>query len=355
MDASKPIGFGIIGLGMIAEFHVNAIAAMESCKFIGGYNRTFGKALAFCSAHGGIPYPTAAELFADPGIDIVIIATPSGCHLDYAVEAAAAGKHVIVEKPLEITAERCDQIIEAADGNHVKLCTVFPSRFHPSSRLVKQAITQGRLGKIVLADAQIKWYRSQAYYDSGAWRGTWERDGGGALMNQGIHAIDLLQWFMGDVTEVSAYTATLAHERIEVEDTAVASLKFANGALGVIEGTTGAYPGFLKRLEICGSKGSVVMEEENITQWQFAEELPEDQEIRERFLHHTQSGGGSADPRAIRFEWHRMLFSAFVDSIQQGTPFGLEGNEGRKSVAIIESIYKSARDGRPVKLAPGAA
>ena len=316
MNPSQPIGFGIIGLGMIAEFHVKAIENIPGAKFVGGYNRTFEKAKAFCAACGGTPFATAEDLFADPAIDIVVIATPSGMHLDYAVQAAEAGKHIIVEKPLEVTTARCDRILSAAAKNIVRVCTIFPSRFHASSQLIKRVIEQGRLGRIVLADAQIKWYRSQAYYDSGAWRGTWEYDGGGALMNQGIHAIDLLQWFMGDVTEVSGYTATLAHERIEVEDTAVATLKFANGALGVIEGTTGAYPGFLKRLEICGSKGSVVMEEESITHWQFAEELPEDQEIRDRLLHNTQTGGGSADPRAISFEGHRLQFSAFAGDLQ---------------------------------------
>lgn len=191
---------------------------------------------------------------------------------------------------------------------------------------------------------------AQEYYDSGAWRGTREFDGGGALMNQGIHAIDLLQWLIGDVSEVFAYTATLAYERIEVEDTAVASLKFSNGALGVIEGTTGAYPESLKRLEICGSKGSVVMEKESITKWEFAEKLSQDEAIREQFQNNTHTSGGSGDPKAISFEGHRLLFSAFIDSIVNGNHFDLEGDEGRKSVKIIESIYKSAKTGFVVKL-----
>lgn len=350
MNLSHPIGFGIIGLGMIAEFHFQAIQAIPGCSFIGGYNHTPEKCSAFCQSHGGIAYPSLDALLADPAIDIVTICTPSGSHLESAIAAAHAGKHLIIEKPLEITAERCDQILRVAEKNGVKLATVFPSRFHKSSQLIKEAIRQGRFGRIVLADAQIKWYRSQAYYDSATWRGTWEFDGGGALMNQGIHAIDLLQWFMGPADEVAAYTTTLAHERIEVEDTAVASLKFSNGALGIIEASTAAYPGFLKKLEICGSKGSVVMEEESITKWEFAEELPEDKQIRADLSNNTHTGGGSGDPKAISFEAHRMLFSAFIESIIKDGPFDLGGSEGRKSVQLIESIYQSARLGKPVLL-----
>jgi len=349
MKSSNGIGFGIIGLGMIAEFHAKAIENIEGCKFVAGYDHTPAHSESFCALHGGTPYTDLENFLADPNIDIVTIATPSGFHLEGAVRAANAGKHIIVEKPLEISTERCDKIIEAVVKNNVRMCTVFPSRFHDSARLIKEAVRQGRLGKIVLADAQIKWYRSQEYYDSGGWRGTWKFDGGGVLMNQGIHAIDLLQWVMGSVSEVTAYTATLAHERIEVEDTAVAILKFSDGALGMIEGTTAAYPGFLKKLEICGSKGSVMMEEESITKWEFAEPMPEDQKIREQFQNNTQTGGGAGDPKAISFEGHRKLFSAFVDAIIQNKPFDLEGVEGRKSVEIIENIYKSAKNGIPVK------
>jgi predicted dehydrogenase len=248
MDASKTIGFGILGLGMIAEFHFKAIQELSGCRFVAGFDTIPGRAADFCAKHGGAAYDDLNAFLADREVDIVTVATPSGLHLDGALAAIKAGKHVIVEKPLEITTARCDSIIAEAKAKGVKVGTVFPSRYHGPSKIIKQAIEAGRLGRIVLADAQIKWYRSQEYYDSGKWRGTWQFDGGGALMNQGIHAIDLLQWFMGDVREVYAQTATLAHERIEVEDTAAAVLQFANGAIGVIEGTTSAYPGFLKKL-----------------------------------------------------------------------------------------------------------
>src|SRR5205085_2445722 len=174
-------------------------------------------------------------MLADPQVDVVTICTPSGAHLEPGVAAARAGKHVIVEKPLEITLERCDQLIRECEIAGVKLATIFPSRFHQSSQELKWAVQHGRFGRLTMAEAYVKWYRSQQYYDGGAWRGTWELDGGGALMNQAIHCVDLLTWLAGPVKEIRAFTATLAHERIAVEDAAVAALVFESGALGVIE------------------------------------------------------------------------------------------------------------------------
>ncbi|GHV06586.1 oxidoreductase [Spirochaetia bacterium] len=352
MGAAGTIGFGIIGLGMIAEFHTRAIAEMAGCCFAAGFDAVPGRADSFCAANGGKAYSSLDAFLADPDIDIVTVATPSALHLDSAIAAIRAGKHLIVEKPLEITVERCDRIIAEAAAHKVKLGTVFPSRYFKSSRAVKQAIDEGRLGKIVLADAHVKWYRDQEYYDSRKSRGTLEADGGGALMSQGIHAVDLLQWFMGNVTEVFSRSATLAHKRIEVEDTVAAVLQFANGAMGTIEATTCAYPGFLKKIEICGSKGSIIMEEENITAWQFDEERPEDEEIRRLYQKKPDSpiAGGASDPSAIDYRNHRYLFEAFVDAVQNDRPFEIDGQEGRKSVEIVEGIYRSARSGKPQAL-----
>jgi predicted dehydrogenase len=348
MNTLQSAGFGILGLGAIAEHHVKAINEITGCRFAGGFDILPGKAAAFCEKHGGKPYEDLSRFLTDKDIDIVTIATPSGLHLDGALAAVKAGKHIIVEKPLEITTARCDRIIEEAGANAVKVGTVFHSRYHAASKIIKNAVEKGRFGKIVLAGAQVKWRRSQEYYDSGKWRGTWQLDGGGALMNQGIHAIDLLQWFMGNVTEVFAYTGTLAHERIEVEDCAAASLKFANGALGIIEGTTGAYPGFPKKIEICGSKGSAVMEEESITTWQFAEEEPEDETIRSGYT--ATGGGGASDPKVMGHHGHRMLFESFVTALKENRPVDIDGNEGRKAVEIIEGIYQSAKTHAPVSL-----
>ena len=230
------------------------------------------------------------------------------------------------------------------------LSCVFQSRFHDAPRLVRKAIDEGRFGRITLIDAQIKWFRTQAYYDDISWHGTWKMDGGGALMNQGIHAIDLLRWFGGDVVDVSSRTATLAHERIEVEDTAGAVLSFANGAIGIIEGSTAAYPGFLKRIEICGSEGSAIIEEESLKFWQFKDERPEDAMIREKYSDFTSTGGGAADPKAIGAHGHARVFADVMDALDTGREPEITGAEARKAVELIEAVYRSSREGKTVKL-----
>ena len=342
--------FGIVGLGMIAEMQARAIDALDSANLVACFDVSRERAQAFAEKFACRSYSDLNEFLAHPGLDIVNVCTPSGLHLDSAVAAARAGKHLIVEKPLEVTVERCDEIIKAAQENRVLLSGIFPSRFHAVAKEVKKAVDSGRLGKIVLADAYVKWFRTQEYYDSSDWKGTWAMDGGGALMNQSIHAVDLLQWFMGPVSEILSFTATLAHERIEVEDTAVAALRFANGALGVIEGSTGVYPGFLKRIEISGTRGTVVVEEEDITVWEFAEPQPEDELVRKTYSRQTKTGGGASDPAAIGFHGHQYQFANMVNAIEKGEPLLVDGAEARKAVEIIQAIYASAAAGTPVRL-----
>jgi len=344
------IGIGIVGCGMIANFHAKAIADTEGAKLVACVDRNPDLASAFGEKQGCRPHSTLESMLADPDVQAVSICTPSGVHLDPAVAAAEAGKHVIVEKPLEITTERCDQIISACEKAGVRLTVTFQSRFHESSKLMKKAVEADRFGKITMGDAYVKWYRSQEYYDSGAWRGTWALDGGGALMNQAIHSVDLLVWLMGPVAEISAMTATMTHERIEVEDVAVANLKFNSGALGVIEATTTSYPGALKRIEISGSHGSAVLEEEDLKDWQFAEETDEDEQIRLEMTGQTDSGGGAADPSAINHHGHTMVFEEFISSIIEDRPSLVDGHEGRRSVEVIQAIYESAKSGQRVKL-----
>jgi predicted dehydrogenase len=269
-----------------------------------------------------------------------------------AVAAAQAGKHVIVEKPLEVTLKKCDRIIRACEKNGVQLATVFPSRFHDSSMKLKKAIDGGRFGRLTMGDAYVKWFRTQQYYDSGAWRGTWALDGGGTLMNQAIHSVDLLTWLMGPVKEICAQTALLAHERIEVEDTAVATLRFANGALGVIEATTAAYPGYLKRIEIHGSEGSAVLEEEDLKAWNFAKPAKEDKAILAEMKKPKSSGGGASDPAAIGHHGHTREFADMLAAIRKHRPPAIDGHEGRRSVEIIQAIYKSAESGGKVVKLP---
>jgi predicted dehydrogenase len=343
------IGWGIIGCGMIARFHAKAIAEIRGSRLIACYGRDLDKAEAFADEYGCLPYTDLGAILNDPAVDIVTICTPSGAHLEPGILAARAGKHVLVEKPLEITTKRCDQLIEECDKQGVYLGTIFPSRFHGSALQLKGAVEQGRFGSISIADAIVKWFRTQQYYDSGKWRGTWKLDGGGALMNQAIHSVDLLLWLMGPVRRVSAMTALRAHDRIEVEDTAVATLEFESGALGSIVATTAAYPGTLKRVEIAGSHGMAVLEEEAIIQWNFAKPNKNDAKILSAMASNT-TGGGASDPAAIGHIAHRELFKDFAKSIQGGLPSRIDGTEGRRSVELINAIYRSSKSGKSIAL-----
>ena len=295
-------------------------------------------------------YDDLDAMLEHPGLDVVCVCTPSGAHLEPSVQAAEAGKHVVVEKPLEITLPRCDAIIEACDRSGVRLCTIFPSRFSAANVRLKEAIDVGRFGRLTLGDTYVKWWRSQQYYDSGGWRGTWELDGGGALMNQSIHNVDLLQWLMGDVDTIMAQTALLAHERIEVEDTAVAALRFKNGALGVIEAATSAYPGLLKRTEIHGDRGSARVEQDDITLWEFQEKVPSDAMIHAAMAGASGFKAGASDPRGITHIGHGDQLRDFLQAIDEHRPPLVDGREGRKSVEIIRAIYLSAKTGQAVKL-----
>ncbi|HQX49361.1 MAG TPA: Gfo/Idh/MocA family oxidoreductase [Planctomycetaceae bacterium] len=346
-------GFGIVGTGMIAHFHAKAIQAMNGGLVVGCFNQNVEKANAFAADYGCNAYSTLDELLADPDISVVTICTPSGAHRDPAIAAARAGRHVVVEKPLEITLQRCDDIIKACEENGVKLCTIFPSRFSPANMALKAAIDAGRFGRITLADTYVKWWRTQEYYDGGGWRGTWALDGGGAFMNQAIHNVDLLSWLMGDVSEIAGFTGTLAHERIEVEDVGVACLKFANGAIGVMEATTAAWPGLLKKTEIHGSRGTAIIEQDSIIRWEFADEIPEDAEIRAKLGAGSAVSGGASDPKAISFVGHQMQLEDFVESIAAGRQPRVDGAEGRRSVEIILAIYEAAKTGRSQKLPVG--
>jgi UDP-N-acetyl-2-amino-2-deoxyglucuronate dehydrogenase len=345
-------GFGIVGCGMISQFHAKAIADLRGAKLIACCDTRAESADKFAAANGCRSYHSLDDMLADPAVDIVTIATPSGLHMAPAVAAANAGKHVIVEKPLEVTLKKCDRIIKACEKNGVQLGTVFPSRFHDSSVKMKKAIDAGRFGRLTMGDAYVKWFRTQQYYDSGAWRGTWALDGGGALMNQAVHSVDLLVWLMGPVKEVCAQTAQLAHERIEVEDVVVATLRFANGALGVIEATTAAYPGYLKRIEISGSEGTAVLEEEDLKTWDFAKPAKEDKAILADMQKSKSTGGGASDPSAIGHHGHTKQFADMLEAIRKKRAPAIDGHEGRRSIEVIQAIYKSAETGGKVVKLP---
>ena len=353
------LGVGIVGCGMIASFHVQALNEIPGTRVVALFDQIPASAAKLqkeVQEKWNIRCDTAPDLetlLNRKDVDVVIITTPSGNHMEPAVAAAFAGKHVVVEKPMEITLERCDRIIDACDRNKVKLCTIFPSRFGDANRELKAAVAAGRFGRLTLGETTCKWWREQSYYDQGGWRGTWALDGGGAVMNQAVHNVDLLLWMMGEVTNVMGFTATLAHERIEVEDTAVACLRFKSGALGVIQATTSVWPGYPKTIAIHGDKGSAVIEQEDLLRWDFKDPKRDDDAIRQRFAQKVGASGGSSNPAAISHVGHAHQLSDFVEAIRANRVPLVDGREGRKAVEVILSIYASTRTGRQVELKAG--
>jgi predicted dehydrogenase len=350
--SEQPVGFAIVGCGMIARFHARALAEVPGARVTALVSRKAEGARKLAE-EVGLRCECLTDLsaaLARPDVQVVIVTTPSGAHLEPAVAAAKAGRHVVVEKPLEITTERCDRIIDACRTNKVQLGVIFPSRFGDANRALKAAVDAGRFGRLTLGETTCKWWRSQAYYDEGGWKGTRALDGGGAMMNQAIHNVDLLQWMMGAVTHAAGFTAMLAHERIEVEDTAVACLRFANRALGVIQATTSVYPGLPKTIAVHGDRGTVVVEQDDVLRWEFSPETPEDARVRERFAQKTGASGGSSNPAAISHVGHARQLADFVNAVRTGGRPVVDGAEGRKAVAIIEAIYRSAATGRMIEL-----
>lgn len=346
--SATSLGFGIVGLGMIAEFHAAALSAMDGGRLVACASANPGKADAFAKKHGGRAYASLAELLKDPAVDVVAICTPSGAHLEPALAAIEAGRHVVVEKPLEVSTDRIDRMIEAADAQGVGLFGIFPRRFNPATGILKDAVAAGRFGQISSADAYVKWWRSQAYYDSGDWRGTWKFDGGGALMNQSIHTIDLLLYVMGDVESVRAETRLVAHAGIEVEDAAAALVTFKSGAIGVIQGSTAAWSkvGHAAEVQIAGAGGSAFLADDRFRVWEFAEETAADTDVRATYgLASAAAGAGAADPAAIDFTWHQRNLENIRDAINGDGQAMVDGREARRAVALIQAIYRSAAMG----------
>lgn len=339
--------FGIIGAGMIAPIHHAALEAMPSARVTGIMDNGNGQGAVIapgldCTGAGDID-----AFLARDDIDIVTIATPSGAHGEIAIAAARAGKHCIIEKPMEITVERIDAIIAAHEAAGTYVGGIFNSRYNEAAQHLKKAAEAGRFGQLTFASALGPWWRDQAYYDDSDWKGTWALDGGGAVMNQGIHSVDLLQWVVGSrVAEVSARTATLAHEGIEVEDTAAASVRFECGALGTIACTTSMWPGHFRSITVAGTKGTAVLTDETFLVWEFADNEPGDNDIRARLVGHPGAGIGASNPSAgVTAQGHRAVFEAFVSALDSGRTPEIDGAESRKAVSIIEALYRSAHAG----------
>lgn len=343
-----PLGFGIIGVGMIADFHAQAIAHTKGGRLVGVATRNEDNARAFAAKHR-LAFSTTSvdELVARPDIDVVCVTTPSGAHLEPALTAARAGKHLVVEKPIEITTERADELLRVADAAGVKVSPIFQARFGEGARTIKAALDGGRFGRLVLASAYVKWHRSAEYYTG--WKGSLKLDGGGALINQAIHGIDLLQWFAGMPSEVFCWKTRRVYQHIEAEDSATAALKYPSGALGTIEATTAAWPGWQRRIEICGEKGSAMLEDDHVSHWDFRDEQAGDEAIRAKKVD-AKMRSGSSEPGAISFEGHRRQIQDLIDAVRENRPVAIDGHEARKAVALIRGLYASAECGAPVRL-----
>ena len=287
------------------------------------------------------------EFISDPNLDVVSICTPSGNHLDYGKKAAKAGKHVIVEKPIEVTMKRAKELIGVCNKNNVLLAVIYQYRFIKEIEELKRQIDKNKLGTLFMGDAYIKWFRSQEYYDSGVWRGTLELDGGGVLINQAIHTIDLLQWLMGDVETVFGQVGTFTHERMEGEDNAVATLRFKSGAIGVIEGSTSVQPAQSKRIELHGEKGSVVIDDNNVKISVNGESSDKNEKNEDSG---AKSTGSSSPLGGFSIEPHKNQFEAIMNAINNNEMPPVSGEESMKSLAIVMAIYESSKTNAMVNL-----
>ncbi|MDI1248089.1 MAG: Gfo/Idh/MocA family oxidoreductase [Lacunisphaera sp.] len=345
--ATAPLGFGLIGAGTIAGFHAQAIAQLTGARLVGVASRSLANARKVADPHGVFATADTAALLARPDLHIVCITTPSGAHLEPALAAIRAGKHVVIEKPIEITPARADQILDAAEQAGVRVAPIFQGRFGDGARTVKAALDAGRLGRLVLASAYVKWHRTAQYYTG--YRGSLGLDGGGAVINQAIHGLDLLQWFAGLPAEVFAWKTRCVHTGIEAEDTAAAALRFPGGALGAFEASTALWPGWSRRIELCGEHGSISLEDDRIAKWEFRAARPEDDAIRTGGAANAL-GSGASDPKAISTEGHRRQLQDLVDALRADRAPAIDGREGRKAVAFVHALYASAESGQPVKL-----
>lgn len=331
------LNFGIIGVGAIGDVHARAIQELKEAKLIAIASRTEEKAREAGEKYGCAFYTDYNEMLKRDDLDIVSICLPSGMHYQAAMAAAAAGKHCIVEKPMEISAERGEGMIEAFDKYGLKLSVIFQHRFDKSTQLIKNAISHNTLGKLNYGTSKTLWFRDDAYYQNSNWRGTWQGDGGGALMNQAIHSIDLLQYLMGPVEAVCGKCASLYHEYMETEDLGVALLKFKSGAIGTIEGTTLAYPGFYGEVGIFGQSGSAVIKNDKLDFYQFKSGTDE-------ALEELKMNGDEQ----LSYGWYNLVphirqYEDVINAVINNRQPLVTGEEGLKSVRIIRGIYESSK------------
>jgi UDP-N-acetyl-2-amino-2-deoxyglucuronate dehydrogenase len=328
---------GIIGGGNISETHAKAVAAGSEARVAVIYGSNRDKIERLSRQYGGRAYTDFETFLQHRPLDLVMIGSPSGLHATHGIAAAERGLHVLTEKPIDISVPRADDLIAAADRTGVKLGVIFQDRGKKDIRQLKQLLEAGIVGRILLAEAKVKWYRPTEYYGDSSWRGTLSMDGGGALINQAIHTVDLLLWLLGDVAGVQARTSTVLHS-IEGEDTALALLEFSSGALGLLQATTAAFPGYPRRIEITGTEGTIILEQDQIIAVDVKSPPPG---LQPAAISTDRENNSS--PVVSDFNGHKVIFEDFCRAVREdGTPM-CDGREGRRSLALVEKIYASAK------------
>lgn len=359
-DRTTPLRFAVVGCGVIGRVHARSIARAGDATLTVTVDPVAAAAGELADEYDAVAVPSLEEALLRADVDAVAICTPSGSHAELAVRALEAGKHVVVEKPLDVSAEAASKLNAAVAAGDRTVTVISQHRFDASSEAVRQAVREGRFGSLTSGVASVAWWRSQSYYDSGDWRGTWSLDGGGALMNQAIHTIDLLVWMMGRPVEVTAYANLLAHDGIEVEDTAVAVVRFESGALGVIHGTTAAYPGLTARVQVHGSKGSAIIDDDRLAYFHAA---PADDPVTAPAYGTGASGNqaslvlpraepglaAGADPTALS-DAHDRQYADFLDAVRHGRPPRVTVASATTTLQVILAIYRSAEERRPVRV-----
>ncbi len=339
------INFGLIGCGRVAPRHAQSIGALAPARLVAVADVIEKRARRFADEYRAEPYTDYRRLLERRDVDVVCICTPSGMHAPMALDAMRAGKHVIVEKPMALNLEDADRMIATAQSVGVKLCVVLQNRYNPPMQDLRRVVDEGKLGRLLLGNATVRWYRPQEYYEDG-WHGTWAMDGG-ALMNQSIHHIDALQWLMGEVESVFAYTATLAHQ-MEAEDVGVVAIRFASGALGTVEGSTVTYPENLEgSVALFGERGSVKVGGTALNRkvlWKIEGELEHERELLTR---------DQVDPPSVYGYSHQAVIADMVAAIRENRAPRTNGHAARKSVALVLAIYESARTGKPIRMTDG--
>ena len=333
------IRIGILGAGNISETHARAAAAIEDVEIVAVHGVNEQRVEPLATTYHARAYTDLDAFLSHQPMDLVAIGSPSGLHAEQGIRAASRGLHVLTEKPIDVSVSRADALIEACDNASVKLGVFFQDRAQPDIVRLHDAVHGGRIGRPLLVSARVKWYRPPEYYSQSRWRGTWALDGGGALMNQGIHTVDLLQWIFGPVSRVTAKTRTSLHA-IEVEDTAVALLEFANGAIGTIEATTAAYPGYKRRAEFTGTEGTLVLEHDRLIVADLKQ--PADDLVAGDVVDQNLS---ASSPVVSDARGHQRILEDFIHAIQTGREPTCSGREGRRSVVLVEAIYQAQRTG----------